>query len=224
MIDFPSNPTNGMVYSNYIYDSSITAWRNVNTDTGIGTLNAMGLKNIVPTSVVVGSGSASTNSNGTVTFSGATSLLLNGAFSATYKNYHVVLNVNTNSTNYDLASKFSTSGTISTTGYFAAGERRSQGGTSSTYGAGANTGQWYIGGGEQSYNNGTLTATFDVYNPFITTSTFARSKAYGTNADSSGFNIYDTGVAHDASSRDGLYLVPSGGNMSGTINIYGYTN
>ena len=89
-IDFPANPTNGMVYSNYIYDSSITAWRNVNTDTGIGTLNAMGLKNVVPTSISVGSGSATVNSNGLVTFTGASSISLNGVFSSTYKSYRLV--------------------------------------------------------------------------------------------------------------------------------------
>lgn len=89
-IDFPSNPTNGQVYANYIYDSSITAWRNVNTDTGIGTLNAMGLKNVVPASVTVASGSATTNSNGSVTFTGATSISLNNVFSSTYQQYKIV--------------------------------------------------------------------------------------------------------------------------------------
>ena len=108
-----------------------------------------------------------------------------------------------------------------TTGYFAAGERRASNGTSSTYGAGVNTGQFYVGGGEASYNNGTLCGALDIYNPYVTVATLARINAFGTNADSSGFNVYDTGGAHDTNLRDGIYFVPSGGNMTGTVQVYG---
>jgi hypothetical protein len=34
-LDFPSNPTNGQVYDNYYYDSSITAWRSSGSKNGL---------------------------------------------------------------------------------------------------------------------------------------------------------------------------------------------
>ena len=50
-----------------------------------------GLVPVVPTSVAVGSGSGSFNATtGTVTFSGASSVSLNGVFTATYANYVIV--------------------------------------------------------------------------------------------------------------------------------------
>ena len=52
-----------------------------------------GLAKIVPSSVAVGSGTGSANSLGTVTFSGASSVSLNGCFSSTYDNYRLMLNI-----------------------------------------------------------------------------------------------------------------------------------
>jgi len=63
----------------------------------IGRINATltgvqpgGLAKIVPTSVAVGSGSGSVDSNGNVTFSGASSISLNGIFSSAYQNYKIL--------------------------------------------------------------------------------------------------------------------------------------
>ena len=48
---------------------------------------------VIPTSVAVGSGSGSYNSStGLVTFSGASSVSLNGVFSSTYTKYHIIFN------------------------------------------------------------------------------------------------------------------------------------
>lgn len=35
-LDFPSSPTNGQTYENFVYDSSITAWRNQGSPSGLG--------------------------------------------------------------------------------------------------------------------------------------------------------------------------------------------
>ena len=51
-----------------------------------------GLKQIIPTSVAVGSGTATVSANGLITFTTVDSLSINGCFSATYKNYEVYIN------------------------------------------------------------------------------------------------------------------------------------
>jgi hypothetical protein len=53
--------------------------------------NGVGLKKIIPTSVAVGSGTGSVDSLGTVTFSGASSVSLNGVFTTTYDNYLILI-------------------------------------------------------------------------------------------------------------------------------------
>ena len=42
-LDFPSSPTNGQTYENFVYDSSITAWRNQGSPSGLaGQVVALG--------------------------------------------------------------------------------------------------------------------------------------------------------------------------------------
>ena len=52
--------------------------------------NQPGMKLVVPSSVAVGSGSGSVATQGTVTFSGASSVSINGCFSSTYDNYRIL--------------------------------------------------------------------------------------------------------------------------------------
>jgi hypothetical protein len=58
---------------------------------GVGTNLTPGLTQIIPTSVSVGSGSGTVSAGGAVTFSGATSISLNGAFTSTYQNYRLLI-------------------------------------------------------------------------------------------------------------------------------------
>ena len=50
-----------------------------------------GLAKIVPSSVAVGSGSGSFDANGAISFTGASSISINGCFSATYDVYKVLI-------------------------------------------------------------------------------------------------------------------------------------
>ena len=74
-----------------------------------------GLKLLVPTSVAVGSGTGTANAAGQVTFTGASSVQLNGVFTTTYDNYKIVLNITAISSTDVLQFRFGTSGTINTT-------------------------------------------------------------------------------------------------------------
>lgn len=221
MIDFPSNPTNGQVYANYIYDSSITAWRNVNTDTGIGTLNAMGLKNVAPTSVVVGSGSATTNSNGKVTFSGATTVSLNGVFSSTYKNYRIIISdsLQTSVDGAVIGLRFRASGTDSAVNYYFNGLYQQGTGTQGIS-TGSNQTQWNM---TNAYTNLYNFCDMDVYQPFGVQKTLYKGtfQSYG---GSGGLYVSHTGLHDQTVSYDGLTVTMSSGNVTGSIQVYGYTN
>jgi len=94
----------------------------------VGSLNTSddvsGLVKIVPTSVAVGSGSGSASALGIVTFSGASSVSLNGVFSSTYKNYrinfdNIIMPVGAGGT--DMLLRLRANGTNTTTNYTGAG-------------------------------------------------------------------------------------------------------
>lgn len=89
-LSFPSNPVNGQVYSRYIYDSSISAWRNVNNSEGIGLQYQSGLVPVVPSSISVNAGTGSVSVDGLISVTGASSLTINGCFSSAYSNYYVI--------------------------------------------------------------------------------------------------------------------------------------
>ena len=221
-IDFPSNPTNGQVYANYIYDSSITAWRNVNTDTGIGTLNAMGLKNVVPTSISVGSGSATVNSNGRVTFSSATSLSLNNVFSSTYTSYKIVLSAGAASTGTSISLRLRSSGADRSNSayYFGGYFSREQGTTTGAWSSSGITSMTLV----SVYNiANTNSVQAEINNPFDSSCGTSINWQSWNNDPSGGYGIFAGGLYATQNSNDGLTLVSSG-TMTGYISIYGYTN
>lgn len=220
-IDFPANPTNGQVYANYIYDSSITAWRNVNTDTGIGTLNAMGLKNVVPTSVQVGSGSATVNANGTVTFTSVTSLSLNNIFTSTYKNYRVVINLDTSPALSGAQMKLRASGTDVSSNYGIAGWYAYM----STSTAAFTTGGGITRTAMHTINTtatGGATVIADIANPALTKPTQGQfiQTMHDGDWQSGLWNVIHT----LANAYDGITLNVLLSNISGSIQIFGYNN
>lgn len=223
-LDFPSSPTNGQSYAGYVYDSSLPGWRNANSDFGVQSLNTMGLKNVVPTSVVVGSGSASTNSNGTVTFSGVSSLSLNGVFSSTYTSYKININiVSSTGTSGSLAFRVRSSGTDRTTAdYITSGTQAVAAGAISSYTATTTFFDMaYLYSSPTAYSNYTLEIV-DVF-PAIRT----KMKAFSNGLSSSGVaSTWTTGGLHNLDqAHDGFTILNSGGaTFNGTLQVYGFTN
>jgi len=88
--------------------------------------NAGAIVPIIPTSVAVGSGSGSFNATtGNVTFTGATSISVNGVFSATYNRYIIVYNAGVTTTTSTHSFRFRTSGTDNTTSNYSTTMARS---------------------------------------------------------------------------------------------------
>lgn len=170
-----------------------------------------GLKLIVPSSVS-GSG-VSVSASGKVTFTAATSVSVNGVFSATYDNYLIVMRVSASTNNAILtrlrASGSDASGTDYTRQYLWA--------SSSSVTGERNTGR------TSAYT--TLLDTpyqgfhHYIYGPNITQPTVFRTVA----VRSSNPDIFDVVNTHSLStSYDGLtYIADAGMNITGSLTIYG---
>lgn len=220
-LDFPSSPTNGQTYGNYIYDSSITAWRNVNSETGIVALNGMGLRTVVPTSVTTTGGAVTVNANGLVTFSGTVSkIILNGVFTGTYSNYRVLVKIGQQDISSYLQMRFATGGTENTSASY---------GFNGTQQIGAGTVSGFYSSGVTSAllgnGAGDTTVSLDIFNPYVAARTRYNATCGGYNA---ALGSWTTNGLFDNTSLlfDGLSFYPGTGSFSGTgtIQVYGYTN
>jgi hypothetical protein len=178
-----------------------------------------GLIPLTPTSVAVGSGSATINAGGSVTFTGASSVSLNGVFSSTYTNYYAILNMTATSTEQDVSCRLRASGTDTSTSTYQ--YLRSQLYTSYTGSETTTTGFYIATPHATAITAHNAMMTF--YNPNLAVRT-----AINTNnviVDSNG-NVYSRIVAGNQTGStqfDGFTLYV-GGNFAGTVMVYGYTN
>jgi len=176
-----------------------------------------GLVPVVPTSVAVGSGTASVGATGLITFTTVgTSLSVNGCFSATYLNYLVVHN-SSNSADSTLTAKLRASGSDTSTQYY------------------YNVGTYYSNGATIDYlqgNNQTTCVitdtgaaergmTMNIFNPFAAKITLINSQL-GQMVSTRQQPSFSYGTQNSTTSFDGFTLFPSSGTMTGTMSIYGY--
>lgn len=228
-----ANDANG-VY-NYAEDDNISLFSdllNLGTEsistqftadrTRLTTLEAkrQGLVPISPSSVVYATGSGSVSSNGTVTFTGCTSVSLNNVFSSSYKNYKVLVNitswVGTNADTF-LYVRMRNAGTDSTTSYHTSHQISVVGGAPAGTGA-YNTSVFFSG--RLYYSTSGMVADMTLFNPFASASTRQAGIGAGSTAGAPGPTWFG-GEHAVTSSQDGMTILPSGGTFSGTITCYG---
>jgi hypothetical protein len=181
------------------------------------TPSAAGLTQIVPTSVAVGSGSGSVDANGLVTFTTASSISLNGCFSATYDSYRVI--VIGSSTAGSTTFRFRTAGTDNSAASY---QRQYLDATSTSVAGQRATGATSISSMELQTTANASILIMDIQNPFL-------SQVTGLTNIS---NLATTGIylnlltgAHTGNtSFDGFTIIQSTGSISGTIRVYGYKN
>lgn len=262
-LDFPTSPTNGQVYEQYVYDSALPGWRSkggavaaiytsdtapsgaVKGDmwyrTSDGTTyvyvvdantsqwveirseiatSKVGLVPVIPASVAVGSGSASVSATGIVTFTGASSVSINGCFTATYKNYRVIYVNEGASAGAQAFFRYRASGTDNS------GAAYYYGGNYGTWtgATGARNGQnatsmylTWIGNSTAAYGR----TSIDISNPFAARATW-HSLQNGYYDGSTLAGEHHSGMFSVEAIFDGFSFFPSSGGMSGTIQIYGY--
>jgi hypothetical protein len=228
-LDFPASPNNGDTYNNYYYDSSIGAWRSNGSTTALGTrvtalevagttTNRSGLVPVTPTSVVVGSGSATVTANGLITLSSVSSISLNSVFTSTYQDYFIKVDLNF-STNTAPNVRLRAAGTDTTSGYWSGrlyqidgtigGQNNS---TNATWGLTATAVQKY-------YGNMTM------YKPFAINNTYSHHSIFAITGASDATVIAEqqaTQAYLSTTSFDGFTLYGSAGTVSGTLQVYGY--
>jgi hypothetical protein len=179
---------------------------------------ATGLRMVVPTSVSVGSGSGSVDAIGNVTFSGVSSLSLNGCFTDTYDNYKIILDISavSGSNEFRIRGRDSITGDNSSATYHfqlidiigtgtAISKTSTTGATSSYFG----------------YYDNPAIVTVDVYKPKLTTPTVWQiwSNLYYT-VVSAGIQL-TRGSFSGSTAFNSMSMISNAGTFSGTLRIYG---
>lgn len=183
-----------------------------------------GLVQLLPGSVAVGSGSATTGGNGQVSFSGSSNVSVNDVFSSTYLNYVVYMNFES-SNNTDIILRLRVSGSDdSNTNYHTHFQGLST--ASSAYNASSSSGatSFYL----TSSDNTTSVKSVElkVMNPFATERTmFLGNQIYSAlnkaNPYKGGFCL---GAFNNSTSFTGFTIIPNAGTLTGTVSIYGIRN
>lgn len=157
----------------------------------------------------------------TSTFSAAASVSVNNCFTSTYANYRVLINISAATANADFYMRYRVGGVDATGSDYVTQRIQQSGGTVSGSGTGAT--QAYIGILSNPYPTASAT-TIDVLDPQIA----AWSKIMGSymyqDSGTSVYNHYISVVHRAATAYDGFSLIPSSGNVSGTVRVYGYRN
>ena len=173
-----------------------------------------GLVLVKPSTVVNGTD----NGKGTVSFSAASTVSLNGVFSANYTNYSVIIE-GTRSTNNIIYARYRASGSDNSTATYGNGVIKNTGGTPTVSATATNDAQIdFLGTSDsQSYY-----INMSISNPFIASNTLSISSTIN--------GLYSTqqvvgnswGRKADTTSYDGITFYPSTGTITGTISVYGY--
>lgn len=220
-IDFPANPTNGQTFGNYIYDSSIPGWRNVNSGEGVGLQFKSGLVPMIPTSVNVATGSASVDATGGVTFTGVTAVSLNNVFTSGYRNYRLVMEVPTVSSTASTFIRLRSGGTDSSVNtYYQWWFLSRLSGSTQTNTGGPNT---YYSLMNMPGGSGFYSWVGEIMTPQIADkqTTFS-GLGFGQDATNS-YQVMSGIVYNTAASFDGFTLQTfSGATLTGFMKIYGY--
>lgn len=187
--------------------------------------NRGGLVQVVPTSIAVGSGSGSVDSNGNVTFSGASSISINGCFNSVYDNYKILFNTTGLSTNLECRFRLRASGTDASGANYSGGGFYNYSSGATVGGLNYNGATFYTFGGAGTILNSAAPSrnlfVVDMCRPFIASETMWNS--FISNQDTAGFRATIQGNLHDAgTSYDGFSIFTSTGNITGTIRVYGY--
>jgi hypothetical protein len=214
--------TQSSASSTYLTQSSAssTYLTQSSASTAYRTIGSTGLAKIVPSSIAVGSGTSSANAFGTVTFSGVSSISLNGVFSETYTSYKIVL-TNVKSSQYtEIQARLRVSGSNNTSSNY---------NSLQTYTAINNAGAGHDKFPATTYwifanvtANGQIDSWYDIWNPYATTLTqysFTHAKRYDTGDH---YNMVGGGVFNATTSFDGLSIIASAGTITGTLSVYGY--
>ena len=178
----------------------------------------MGLVKVNPTSVA-GTG-VSESATGTVTFTSATSISVNGCFSSLYENYRIEI-VGTSVGDTDCSFRFRASGTDNTSAVY-------QYASSGFYGATRNdasgTAQTSIGFTPSLGNGRTSGASIDVFGANTTAAWKCTHTCIAFTHSGVGVIVRNVAGAINSSTQFDGFTITAGAACTGTIRVYGYRN
>lgn len=179
-----------------------------------------GLAQVRPSSVAVGSGSATVADSGNVTFSSVSSVSLNGCFSNTYNSYKIILTNLAVTAGANIQTRLRVSGSDNTTSNYYSLQTYTQiDGAGSGNDKFSATTYWIFA---NSTTNGQIDSWYDIWNPYATALTqysFTHAKKYDNGGH---YNMIGGGIFSATTSFDGFSLIPNTGTISGTVRVYGY--
>ena len=179
---------------------------------------APGLSLVTPTSVA---GSGVTLSGGQVTFTAATTMSVNGCFTATYDNYQFVMTQSASSATNSIYMRLRVAGVDNSSSQYAYGFWDVSGSGSS--GAVASNATTQFGLSLSSATNVQTSIFATVTSPFIAQRTNVHQLSYGY--DSANYvGRSGVGGVTVTTSYDGFTLFPSAGTFTGTLRVYGLRN
>ena len=182
---------------------------------GPGSTTGSGIISIGSTSVAVGSGSYSTSSKGLVTFTGASTIDLNGVFTTGYRNYLIKISGLSNVGDYLAFRMMSNGAQDSQAQYYTVGTYIS-GGTTANAGAQPADSYSRIGYFSTTYQN----ATYDVniFNPKVSDQT-----TWNVIGGYSNVAYWYRGLHNTTTSFDGVRILPqNSGNFTGRMQVFAY--
>ena len=191
--------------------------------------NRTGLQLVVPTSVTGGT----IATNGAITFSGITGLIVNNCFTSAYENYKIIYNISSGNASGFSAMQLTSNGTpLSSSGSYNWSAPWWNSNNSNGHDNTTNTGSTTLGAATSymavGYLANALTArgSFEVTSPFLTSITGVIN---GSCRDDRGSNqatqTIFTGETAGTTSYDGFkFCNTNTGTFSGTIRIYGYND
>jgi hypothetical protein len=177
-----------------------------------------GLNLVIPTGVVVGSGTGTISANGQISFSGSSTVDVINCFSSTYDTYKILISAHAATGGPALAMNFRDATTLVSTGYYGGvWSTRFDGVTAAT--AINNASSITVATTMGSIPGNRCVVSLDLYRTAID-GVVTGTGFGGSNSAALTVSANRTGMTNFT----GLTISPSSSTMTGTIRIYGYNN
>ena len=201
--------------------SAITADRARIATLEAGSLS--GLIPVIPQSVNVASGTAAVNTLGVVSFSNASAITINNVFTSFYKNYRLLVNIDSASGVLAIGQQLTSGGTASAGGlYFWAGNWQTINGNGPGLLAASNQNYWYM---IEATNGGVtwVNHSQDIFNPAVAKDTSMTGS--GVTISGNWRHVTYSSMHQNPSSFDGMKFTSStSATFSGTIQVLAYND
>lgn len=207
--------SDGTTYVYYV-DADTSQWVEIRSEVSA---SKVGLVPIIPTSVSVASGSASVATDGSITFSGASSISVNGCFNASFRDYRISVVQSAASQLSDIWFRLRSGSTDDTTGYYG-GAVLVESGSVTGWNSTADN-KWLFGASHPGSTNTHASTIADITNPFVATAKTIQTNAFAWTGTSN--KLFRIGsFNNNGVSRDGMTVYMGAGTLSGIIRIMGY--